>query len=141
MAIDHKQRILEIFEVVSRALVHAKLQKLRKIGAREISLSQFQYINAIHHCEDPTATGLARMLDLSKPAVTGIVNKLIEQGYAYKQQSDSDRRVYYIHLTRDGKQVADAYETACREYIDGMAAALSANELDQLVVLMEKALH
>lgn len=138
---NHKQRILEIFEIVSRALVNAKLQKLRKIGAREISLSQFQYINALNHCEEPTTTGLARMLNLSKPAVTGIVNKLIEQGYAYRQQSDSDRRVYYIHLTREGTQVADAYESACREYIDGMAAALSESELDQLVVLMEKALH
>lgn len=138
---DHKQRIVEIFEIVSRALVNAKLQKLRKIGAREITLTQFQYINAINRCTDLTFTGLAKTLNLSKPAVTGIVNKLIEQGYVTKCQSDNDRRVYFIHLTREGNQVADAYEEACREYVDGMARALSTSELDQLVVLMEKALH
>lgn len=138
---DHKQRIMQIFEIVSRSLVNAKAQKLRKIGAREINISQFQYINAINHCSDLTFTGLAKTLNLSKPAVTGIVNKLIEQGYVTKCQSDSDRRVYFIHLTREGKQVADAYEEACREYVDGMARALSASELDQLVILMEKALH
>jgi DNA-binding MarR family transcriptional regulator len=138
---DHKQRILEIFEIVSRALVNAKMQKLRKIGAREINLTQFQYINAINHTQDLTPTGLAKALNLSKPAVTGILNKLIEQGYVTKNRSDRDRRVYHIQLTRAGKQVADAYEAACREYIDGMARALSTSELDQLVALMEKALH
>lgn len=138
---DHKQRIMQIFEIVSRSLVNAKAQKLRKIGAREINITQFQYINAINHCTDLTFTGLAKALNLSKPAVTGIISKLIEQGYVTKCQSDSDRRVYFIHLTREGKQVADAYEEACREYVDGMARALTANELDQLVCLMEKALH
>ena len=138
---DTKQRILEIFEIVSRDLVAAKVQKLRKIGAREINITQFQYINAIHHMEDRTFTGLAKVLGVSKPSVTGIVNKLIEQGYVQKQQSDIDRRVYYIYLTKSGKQVAIAFEEACREYIDGMACALSESELDQLVLLMEKALH
>jgi DNA-binding MarR family transcriptional regulator len=137
---DIKQRILEIFEIVSRDLVSAKVQKLRKIGAREINITQFQYINAINHMEEPTFTGLAKVLGVSKPSVTGIVNKLIEQGYAQKCQSDSDRRVYYIQLTRAGKQVAVAYEEACREYIDGMARALSDSELHQLMILMEKAL-
>jgi DNA-binding MarR family transcriptional regulator len=138
---DHKKRIMEIFETVSRALVNTKMQKLRKIGAREINLTQFQYINAINRTEDVTPTSLAKTLELSKPAVTGIVNKLIEQGYVTKSRSDSDRRVYHIRLTKAGRQVADAYEAACREYIDGMAHALSKNELDQLVLLMEKALH
>jgi DNA-binding MarR family transcriptional regulator len=138
---DHKQRILEIFEIVSQALVNAKMKKLRKIDAREINLTQFQYINAINKTEDLTPTGLAKALTLSKPAVTGILNKLIEQGYVTKSRSDRDRRVYHIQLTRAGKQVADAYQAACREYIDGMARALSTSELDQLVALMEKALH
>ena len=138
---DHKQRIMQIFEIVSRSLVNAKAQKLRKIGAREINITQFQYINAINHCTDLTFTGLAKTLNLSKPAVTGIINKLIDQGYVTKNQSDSDRRVYYIHLPREGKQVADAYEEACSEYVDGMARTLSESELDQLVNLMEKALH
>jgi DNA-binding MarR family transcriptional regulator len=138
---DHKKRIMEIFETVSRALVNTKMQKLRKIGAREINLTQFQYINAINRTEDITPTSLSKTLELSKPAVTGIVNKLIEQGYVTKSRSDSDRRVYHIRLTKAGRQVAEAYEAACSEYIDRMTRALKKSELDQLVLLMEKALH
>jgi DNA-binding MarR family transcriptional regulator len=132
---------MDIFEAVSRSLVNAKVQKLRKIGAREINITQFQYIYAINNTEELTFTDLAKRLQLSKPGVTGIVHKLIEQGYVTKTQSDRDRRVFYIHLTKAGKQVAKAYEDACREYIDGMAEALTEDELAQLVILMEKALH
>ncbi|MEZ4601288.1 MAG: MarR family transcriptional regulator [Syntrophotaleaceae bacterium] len=138
---DNKQRLMDIIEHVSRALVNAKVQKLKKIGGAEINLTQFQYINVIKQNDEVTFTGLAEALNLSKPAVTSIVNKLIEQGYVYKCQSANDRRVYYIHLTAEGKQVAEAYEAASREYVEGVHQRLTAEEFARMVQLMEKGLH
>lgn len=136
-----KKRMSDIIESVGQALVNAKVEKLKKIGASEINLTQFQYISVINQNGDLSFTGLAQALNLSKPAVTSIVNKLIEQGYVYKRQSASDRRVYHIHLTEEGKQVADAYEESRREYVDGIHQALTESEFDQLLALMEKALQ
>jgi DNA-binding MarR family transcriptional regulator len=138
---NRKKRLMEIIEIVGHALVNAKVEKLKKIGASEINLTQFQYISVINQNKDLTFTGLAQALNLSKPAVTSIINKLIEQGYAYKCQSASDRRVFHIHLTEEGKQVADAYEEARRKYVDGIHRALTDSEFDQLLALMEKALQ
>ena len=138
---DQKKRLMDIIEIVGQALVNAKVEKLQKIGASEINLTQFQYISVINHSDDLTFTGLAQALNLSKPAVTSIINKLIEQGYAYKRQSDSDRRVYHIHLTDEGKQVADAYEESRRDYVEGIHQALTESEFTQLLSLMEKALQ
>lgn len=138
---NKKKRMSDIIESVGQALVNAKVEKLKKIGASEINLTQFQYISVINHSDDLSFTGLAQALNLSKPAVTSIVNKLIEQGYVYKRQSASDRRVYHIHLTEEGKQVANAYEESRREYVDGIHQALTESEFDQLLALMEKALQ
>ncbi|MEZ4485086.1 MAG: MarR family transcriptional regulator [Syntrophotaleaceae bacterium] len=136
-----KKRMSEIIESVGQALVNAKVQKLNKIGASEINLTQFQYISVINQNGDLSFTGLAEALNLSKPAVTSIVNKLIEQGYVYKRQSASDRRVYHIHLTEEGKQVANAYEQSRMEYVEGIHRSLTQSEFDQLLALMEKALQ
>ena len=139
---DRKKRMSDIIEAVGQSLVKAEVAKLEKIGASsEINLTQFQYIGVISKYTDLTFTGLAQALGLSKPAVTSIIHKLIEQGYAYKCQSASDRRVFHIHLTAEGKQVASAYEEARMEYVDGIHSSLTASEFDQLLDLMEKALQ
>ncbi len=139
---DGKKRMSEIIEAVGQSLVKAEVAKLEKIGASsEINLTQFQYIGVISKYEDLTFTGLAQALGLSKPAVTSIIHKLIEQGYVYKCQSASDRRVFHIYLTAEGKQVASAYEEAREEYVDGIHKSLTADEFDQLLALMEKALQ
>ncbi len=137
----NKKRMSDVIETVGQALVNAKAEKLRKIGAPEINLTQFQYISVINQNEDLSFTGMAQALNLSKPAVTSIIHKLIEQGYVYKHQSASDRRVFHIHLTEAGKQVAEAYEDSRREYVDGIHRALTDCEFKQLLELMEKALH
>ncbi len=138
---DPKKRMSEIIETVGQALVNAKVAKLKKIGISEINLTQFQYIGVIHQNSDLTFSELAKNLNLSKPAVTSIVHKLIEQGYVIKQQSDRDRRVFHIRLTKEGEMVAAAYEESRREYVEGIHRLLTSSEFDQLLVLMEKALH
>jgi DNA-binding MarR family transcriptional regulator len=138
---DPKKRLMEIIELVGQALVNAKVEKLKRIGASEINLTQFQYISVINQNDELTFTGLAQALNLSKPAVTSIINKLIEQGYVFKCQSARDRRVFHIHLTQEGKQVADAYEEARREYVDGIHRSLTESEFTRLLELMEKALQ
>jgi DNA-binding MarR family transcriptional regulator len=138
---DNKKRLMEIIEHVSRALVNAKVQKLKRLGGAEINLTQFQYINVIKQNDELTFTGLAEVLNLSKPAVTTIVNKLIEQGYIYKCRSADDRRVYHIHLTPEGKQVAVAYEEASRGYVEGISRRLTEDEFSRMLELMEKGLH
>lgn len=136
-----KKRMSEIIERVSQALVNAKVAKLKKIGAPEINLTQFQYISVINQNQELTFTAMAQALNLSKPAVTSIIHKLSEQGYVTKKQSDSDRRVFHIYLTEAGKQVAKAYEDSRREYVDGIHHRLTDREFGRLLELMEKALH
>ncbi len=136
-----KKRMSDIIETVSHALVNAKVEKLRKIGAPEINLIQFQYISVISQNQELTFTGMAQTLKLSKPAVTSIIHKLIEQGYACKKQSDCDRRVFHIYLTEAGKQVAEAYEDSRLEFVEDIHRALTESEFNRLLELMEKVLH
>ncbi len=138
---DRRKRMSDIIETVGHALVRAKVAKLDRLGMPEINLTQFQHISVIQHHQDLTFGDLARILELSKPAVTAIVQKLSEQGFVTKQQSDRDRRVYHLRLTETGRQVAASYEESRLEYVDGIRQALSDDEFSQLLALMEKALH
>ena len=69
-----------------------------------INHNSLLYLNLIAYREDCTASYLARMLNISNGAVTLKINELIRQGLVQREQSISDRRMYYLRLTAKAEQ-------------------------------------
>ncbi len=86
-----------------------------------------------------TCVMLAQLLGVSKPMITAILASLAKKGYIAKEQSQEDKRVYYVHLTPKAQQlVADARAEA-NAHLDDLIAAMGQENFDLLVVLMQKA--
>jgi DNA-binding MarR family transcriptional regulator len=45
---------------------------------------------------------LARELDLTKPTVTVLADKLVDKGYIKRVKSDKDRRSMHLHIDKKG---------------------------------------
>ena len=74
---------------------------------------KLSYINIVHlyiinHYEKVTVSDLAKILNLSKSAVTQKINELENLGMITKTQSTKDKRVYYI-------RVSDSIMQSCNE--------------------------
>ena len=90
----------------------------------DLTYRDLMYINLIMFMDDCTVTKLAKLMNLSKPAVTMRVNRLIEQGLIIKQKSKNDERVNILMLspetyTRFGdndKRINHALVKICEEY-------------------------
>ena len=50
-------------------------------------------------------TDLSRMMMISKPAATHMVNQMVRHGYVERARDEADRRVIYIQATPEGQQV------------------------------------
>lgn len=94
-------------------------------GVSQLTIAQVQYIDAIHELKTPTVTEIANKLNLAKASVSTGINKLIAQGYVTKTQSDGDKRVFYLGLTKIGGQSIAAKNQTLKEYGDFISAALS----------------
>ena len=66
------------------------------------------------------------------------LDKLVEKEYVIKVQSDADRRTSHLHLTEKGRSINNMHEYAHRRFAELMSENLDADELQQLVVLLEK---
>lgn len=137
---EKETRLLNIIESLSQMIMQVKIAELEKIDATDLTLAQFQYIDVINDIGNPTFTYLAERLNISKPAVTAIINNLIQKKMVSKKQSEDDRRRFHIHLTGDGKKVAQAYRTALRTFAGHIRDSLTECEFDQLLVLLEKSM-
>ena len=70
-------KLADIIEILSKRFLNYKIHELEKYNAENINVNFFQYIDIIGDMEAPTYGELAQKLNLSKPAITAIVNKLM----------------------------------------------------------------
>lgn len=132
--------LADIIEMFSKRIMDFKMQELEKLKADNVNLNLFQYINIIGGLENPTFSDLAEKLKVSKPAVTVIINKLIQQGIANKQQSSDDKRIYYINLTKKGKEISRTCRLANMNLEKYIKERLTGDEYKELIRLMSKAI-
>lgn len=107
-------------------------------GVSQLTISQFQYIDAIHELGEPTITEIAEKLAITKASSTAGVNKLVEKGYLNKTQSAQDKRIFHVNLTDRSRQLIDAKYQALREYGEFVQAALSEEEVKQFEAIVTK---
>lgn len=68
------------------------------------------YINILHlyiisHTEKITVSELANKLKISRPAITQKINDLEKLGMIVKTRSNEDKRVFYISLSKELKEI------------------------------------
>ena len=128
--------LAEIIEIISRSI--AEMESKAEKQLPDISLQQLYYLDTIARMGNPTPTALAEALHLSKPSVTAILNRFVQQGYLCKKPSDKDRRSFHIHLTEKGQRIAIVHDTIHQNIAQHFVDNLEEAELQQLVKLLNK---
>lgn len=88
--------------------------------------------------KNPTLTGLARELNLTKPTVTVLVDRLAEKGYVTRVRSDEDRRVMYLHIARKGTRFNNMLENVREIMAEKIISGLARKEVEILNELLLK---
>ena len=69
---------------------------------KNISYKSLLYLEIIYSLNgECTASRLAELLHVSKPAVTLKVNELIKQGFVTKKQDETDKRKWYLSVNEN----------------------------------------
>ena len=80
----------------------------------------------------------AEILNISKPSVTEIVNKLANLNCVKKVKSPDDGRMFYIELTEKGKNISQVSTLAEQRLVDIILRTLDDSEIDMFVMLIRK---
>lgn len=83
-------------------------------------------------------THLSRCQNVSKNTISSLIGGLEEQGLVERELNQADKRVFRIRLSEAGRQAV--HETAPDHiaYMNDLAAALTNEEREQLIGLLEK---
>jgi DNA-binding MarR family transcriptional regulator len=104
----------------------------------DLTQQQFRYLQVIFRMKNPTLTELARELDLTKPTVTVLADKLVEKGYIKRVKSDQDRRSMHLHIDKKGTKIEALREIAYERMAEKISSGLSETETAILTELLRK---
>ena len=83
---------------------------------------------------------LARALRVTLPTVTGVLDRLVEQGLVRRDDDPSDRRLVISRLTPAGQEVVDRLQQAGRARLERVYRALEPEHLSDHVDSLERVL-
>jgi DNA-binding MarR family transcriptional regulator len=71
---------------------------------------QFRLLRLLVTHERSTMQELATLLDVAPPTVTGLIKRLLAQGYVERVHDEADWRNIWIRLTAEGRQAVTNYD-------------------------------
>jgi len=130
--------LVEIIEIITKYIGDWEMEFIKKYEADGFTARQMEYLDVINRFGNPNLGEIAKVLKLSKPSVTAIVDKLAANGYIQKFQSDEDRRSFHVHLSTKGKKLVQAHNQTHERIAAFLAANLDRKDLKALVTLLNK---
>jgi MarR family transcriptional regulator, organic hydroperoxide resistance regulator len=118
-------RFIRLHRRVSAAVA----AELRALG---LSIPQFDALSTLTEREGLTQQELAERLYVTKGNVSGLVDRLVEAGLVERRASPGDRRSHALHLTRDGRRLAERAMAAQERYVRQTLGRLPAADLTAL---------
>lgn len=80
---------------------------------------------------------ISKQLRVSNGNVTGIVDRLADEGLAVRRAVQGDRRAHLVQLTSEGRRVFDAHAAAHEGWIDEMLNGLNPDDVEGMITRLE----
>jgi DNA-binding MarR family transcriptional regulator len=121
------QRILDEQRRLYRA---ARVAYAHDLIALDLTMQQLKVIVLIDAMGGATSKQLARRLGIGPSTMSGIVDRLYENGLVLRAEDPSDRRVTQITLTAHGMDVVDRLDRGRRANASRLLGRLSEADLE-----------
>lgn len=129
---DRQALLNAVLEQYARAVVLADPSRFDVWEALGLTMSQIRVLFLLHREPGIMAGLLAERLGVRPATVTGIVDRLVDQGLVRRCAAPDDRRVVRHQLTVRGSAVMSEISRAGRAYIGGVLEQLDNAALTRL---------
>lgn len=103
--------------------------QLKTLG---LSVAQFDLISTLSEREGISQSELAERLYVTKGNVSGLVDRLVQAGLVQRRAIAGDRRSYAMHLTAEGRKLAEAGMALQQAYVNQTLGQLAPQDVAQL---------
>lgn len=132
---EFADRINEIVPVMMKEFAKRQTGELYKT---KVTLPQFLILLLLQREGETKMTDLAHMVKVTTAAMTGIVDRLVRDGYAVRGYDPADRRIIKVKATTEGSRLVKKVNEERRKMIIKIFGKLSESDrTDYLRILTQ----
>lgn len=134
-----EQDMKRLFEAGARVISSLRQDLIASI--EELSIPQFRVLAALKRSPELSLADQARLHGVTPPAMSKIVEALVQKGLLEREIDEADRRINRHRLTDTGQAISETAERAIIERLVARMSHLSATEqksIAQAVPALEK---
>jgi len=132
------ERLFTAIQKLADKITDLKKSVTQVSNYQDISVASLHYLDAIDKLNTPTLVELSEELQLSKPSVTIMVNKMIASGHVIKEKHPEDSRSVILTLSDKGHEVVSRCRDAFKHLAVDATTRLTPEEMNILIVLLNK---
>ena len=92
----------------------------------------------IDRCEELIMSQLADYIKNPMSTATGIIDRLVKNGYIERERSDTDRRIVVIRLSDNGKELIGRLKNTLMDFLNLLYGSLTEEEQQMLIRILLK---
>ncbi len=120
-------------EALDRYYYKVTLSELKRLSNGKefsgITYNSLLYMDLIAYGDNPTPSKLAKMLNVSKSAVTSKVSELMKQGLVDRVESETDKRSFTLRPSTSAAKIYKTCDTAFEKAVDELNQIYSSEEI------------
>jgi DNA-binding MarR family transcriptional regulator len=115
---------------------HAASQFAERLAVLELAPADAGILRLLRVASGLSQQELAAKLQIHPSRLVAILDNLERRGLVERRANPDDRRLYSIHLTKDGGETLEKIGKVAREHQDALLSALNRAERDELAALL-----
>jgi len=125
----------QVMPVIIKEFARRQVNELYK---GKITLPQFLILDFLHRQDESKMSALAHFMGVTTAAMTGIVDRLVRDGFVVRGSQPEDRRIIKVKLTSKGAELVKKVNAQRRQMIIKIFGRISKRDRqDYLRILMQ----
>ena len=112
-----------------RLMTRARVTMTERLGAIALSVPQLDVLSTLTEAEGVSQQELATRLYVTKGNISGLLDRLADAGLVERRAIPADKRSHAIHLTGEGRRLAELGMAIQAHFIAETFGRLSGDEL------------
>ncbi|MGX5465847.1 MarR family winged helix-turn-helix transcriptional regulator [Bacillus toyonensis] len=135
---QNREQLMEELSTNVFAMFRTLRNDIGKIFGGYIPWNEFIVLRILNRTNKEMVSRVANELNVSNSHITAVTEKLINKGFVTRSRSTSDRRVVYLEITVQGKDLVAKMEEAKKRYLQERFSALSEDEMNVMISISQK---
>jgi DNA-binding MarR family transcriptional regulator len=132
---EFANQVIELFPQIIRGF---KQYENNYLTRGEITLPQFWALGYLEHNGKSKMNDLAKHLEISPSATTGLIDRLILQGLVIRKDDANDRRIVWIELTAKGRGIIQSISKQKTEALIRVFGKISPKDREHYLNILEQ---